>query len=179
MLVRVAEPDSVAQPSAGPPSPVAPARLVTLVECWGHDVGRRAKLIGRRGPRGRNGCVGTAFGAVLLAACTSGARDVSSPSTVIPFDWPPRSVSTVPSATLSGTIVEIWVVPYPEGSNFVTYRDPDPAHAGANIANGKIVAFLKVVGWPLPEPLDQPVACRQGIPNYTDIDVFDTGVRQS
>ena len=145
----------------------------------GEDVRRRTKPISCRQQRARIRYVGVALGAIILSACAGDTAPESTFITTVPFSWSPRSVSTVLSSTLTGTIQEIWVAPYPEGSNYVTYRDPDPSHAGANIANGKIDAFLKLVGWPLPEPLDQPTGCTPGIPNYTVIVVFDTGAKQS
>lgn len=107
---------------------------------------------------------------VAAAACSSGTVDDAF--------WPPDAATTVASAGLSGQIIEVWVAPYPEGSNYVSYRTPPASDSTALYSGAKFDAFVATIGSPLPEPVDQPRRCQRGRPNYTVVVVLDSGQQQ-
>ena len=110
-------------------------------------------------------------GLVLIASCA----DTGEPLVGLPA---PNSGTTIASSTLVGAVVEVWVLPYPEGSNVVAYREPPP-HDKGPYSGPRFIAFAKRLGWPLPEPLEQPRRCTRGERNYTVSIVLDSGQTQS
>lgn len=117
------------------------------------------------------------LGVSILAACAGGSGDPDAvdPETGMP---PPNAWTTIASSTLSGRIVSMSIGPYPEGS-IVTAALVAPAHEPTKPYNGKrFEAFVAKLGWPLPEPLEQPRRCPRGQPNFTVTVVFENGQSQ-
>jgi hypothetical protein len=111
--------------------------------------------------------------AVVAAGCSS---DVSSPG------WPaPNAGTTIASVTLIGRVVSVSFMPYPEGSGvarFLTTPTGGSASPYINWTAG-FEAFAAKLGWPLPEPLPQPRACKRGQNNYTVLVMLDSGQQQA
>ena len=120
---------------------------------------------------------GRSAGALVFASLWS-CLAACSGETTTNGEWQPRSVSTLPSSTLSGQIIEVWVLPYPEGSNYVSYRSPAATDATAKNSGAKFDAFVAAIGWPLPDAIEQPRRCQRGVKNFTVAIVLDSGQRQ-
>ena len=88
--------------------------------------------------------------AVALAApaCSDdGSIDAMTGSTV--------GKPTVTSATLTGSIIEILLMPWPEGPQKVAYRNP-PTNVLLPQNESLFQDMLDVLGWPSPNPCPNP-----------------------
>lgn len=98
------------------------------------------------------------------------------------LDWAPTNpASTVASRSLTGRVVSVSFMLYPEGSQvsrFLTTPTVGSASPFIDWTAG-FDAFAAKLGWPLPEPVKQPRACKRGEKNYTVWVTLDSGQTQS
>ena len=115
----------------------------------------------------------------LLGAAFAVGSCASDPSGA-PFEPPANGGTTIASSTLSGQVVSVSFLPYPEGSVVARYRTtPTDGSASPSIDwTAGFEAFVTKLGWPLPEPLPQPRACARGGRNYAVLIVVDSGQEQ-
>lgn len=104
--------------------------------------------------------------ATVAAGCASdGGIDGFTGSTV--------GQPTITSATLTGSIIEITLMPWPEGPQKTATRE-----GSFSFSERQFQQMVDTLGWPLPEPLAQPKRCDRYAKNYTIVVTLDSGQSQ-